>query len=205
MYNLYTSRRTMKGSNLIAGVASKSVIQKGTLVPATFFRTLAHIFELAKSGVSYKAITADDISKESLHADFALRTLPLWLLETSKRSPEAPPQEETVPAKSGKAVEIADETGSPRSLQNSGASDPLRPPLETEHSSSPRLSLSGKINTYRDSLDESAGFVHGRLRDADALFSSAPFWCYLYSHEKQQSRKTPPKTSKEMLQLYQQG
>jgi hypothetical protein len=183
----------MKGSNLIVGVASKSVIQKGAQVPATFFRTLAHIFELAKSGVFYKAITADDIKRGSAQPDFKLQTLPLWLFESSRR-----PGEEEIAATSNSVEEEQEEAPvesvSPRSPEQTDG-DPDRTITQSF----------GKIITYRDTVKETAGIIGSRLRDADALFSSAPFWCYLYSHEKQQSRKTPPKTSKEMLQLYQEG
>jgi hypothetical protein len=184
----------MKGSNLIVGVASKSVIQKGAQFPATFFRTLAHIFELAKSGVFYKAITADDIKRGYAQPDFKLQNLPLWLLESSRRSGE----EEIAATSSGVEEEEQEEAPvesvSPRSPVETDGDPDLKP----THSS-------GKIITYRNTVEETAGIIGSRLRDADALFSSAPFWCYLYSHEKQQSRKTPPKTSKEMLQLYQEG
>lgn len=190
----------MKGSNLIIGVASKSVILKGTLVPATFFRTLAHIFELAKSGASYKAITADDIKRGSAQSDFTLQTLPLWLLESRKQSLVGGQhlQEETTATKSRDEEECpADRPARSRSPDTAGSSQPNDQPSSRPSSSS------GKITTFRDNLDETT--ISGRLRDADALFSSAPFWCYLYSHEKQQAKKTPPKTGKEMLHLYQQG
>lgn len=40
------------------------------------------------------------------------------------------------------------------------------------------------------------------LRDADQLFQVAPFWCYLYNHEPQRSKKTPPKSAQQMAALY---
>lgn len=41
-----------------------------------------------------------------------------------------------------------------------------------------------------------------RLEDPMQLFQAAPYWCYLYSHETQKAKKTPPKTAAQMADLY---
>ena len=41
--------------------------------------------------------------------------------------------------------------------------------------------------------------------DADTatkVFQTSPFWCYLYSHEQQRAKKTPPKTSEQMIEMH---
>ena len=196
MFNIYTSRRTMKGSNLIVGVASKSVVQKGALIPPTFFRTLGHIFELAKSGVFYKAVTADDITRGSAQPGFSLQNLPLWLTE-----PRLSPNKGEVGIKRKEERKSSGVALNPECPKSPGAAVSPSEDLSAKLSTSP----AGKTSTYRDSTTETAGAQGKRLEDAESLFSTAPFWCYLYLHELQQSKKTPPKTSKEMMLLYRHG
>jgi len=40
------------------------------------------------------------------------------------------------------------------------------------------------------------------IADPMQLFQAAPFWCYLYSHEPQRSKKTPPKTAAQMADMF---
>lgn len=40
------------------------------------------------------------------------------------------------------------------------------------------------------------------LEDPMQLFQAAPYWCYLYNHEPQRSKKTPPKTAAQMASMY---
>lgn len=203
MFTQYTSRRTMKGSNLIVGIASKSVIQKGVCIPATFFRTLGHIFELAKCGMCYKPLTVEDIKRGSLEPDLALQALPLWLVESSP----IPPGTRESDAGSSSPGDLPSVDPQPASFadlkteeveQLRGGSAQLAAGLK-------QPSSNGKIRTFRDSVDVTASNNGGRLEAAEALLNTAPFWCYLYSHEVLHARKTPPKTSKEMLQLYKEG
>ncbi|KAF5836925.1 hypothetical protein DUNSADRAFT_5256 [Dunaliella salina] len=43
------------------------------------------------------------------------------------------------------------------------------------------------------------------LSDPLMLFQLAPYWCYLYNHEPQRSKKTPPKTAAQMANMYMSG
>ena len=38
--------------------------------------------------------------------------------------------------------------------------------------------------------------------DPMLIFRAAPYWCYLYNHEPQRSKKTPPKTAAQMADMY---
>ncbi len=78
---------------------------------------------------------------------------------------------------------------------------------ESESSSSRDSSLGGAS----DCIDKETPINQRAENDGrdefqmETLFELAPFWCYLYSHEPARAKKTPPKTSSQMLAVYRAG
>ena len=138
---LYKNRQ-MKGSNLVVGLASD--LLPAEQIPASFFRTLGYLFEMAKSGLIYAPVTQADLERGSPAPDWCP---PLW--------------------------------------QNQSRSQP---------------SDAGSIADSQSEAHISSGDGDGRALDAaERLLHSSPYWCYLYNHEPSRSKKTPPKTSEEMI------
>eukprot|EP00798_Chlamydomonas_sp_ICE-L_P021016 gene21016-27881_t len=71
---LYRNRQ-MKGSNLVVGLSSGDIASSKT-IPSTFFRTLAYVFEVAKSGQTYAPLTEDDLQRGAPVKGWCE---PLWL------------------------------------------------------------------------------------------------------------------------------
>jgi hypothetical protein len=73
-------------------------------------------------------------------------------------------------------------------------------------STSGRSSSNASESGAGDNHGSQAGSVQGSgdiQAAAATVLRSAPYWCYLYSHDAQRARKTPPKTTEQMLEMYQ--
>ncbi|KAG1680350.1 hypothetical protein FOA52_015440 [Chlamydomonas sp. UWO 241] len=143
----------MKGSNLVVGLGFSSAELQHQDIPPAFFRTLAYMFELAKSGRHYEPVSREDLERGAPDPAWCP---PLWVSPGSGSGTHA----DTRTPGTGTA------DGVPAQL----AASLLSPPRSTE-----------------------------------ALLSCAPFWCYLYSHMASRAKKTPPKTSEQMLQMLASG
>mmetsp|Transcript_40213 Transcript_40213/g.89235 ORF Transcript_40213/g.89235 Transcript_40213/m.89235 type:complete len:620 (+) Transcript_40213:318-2177(+) len=164
VYQLYKNRQ-MKGSNLVVGLVTDKV--QGKDVPASFFRTLAYVFEVAKSGRTYAAVTEADVARGTPDHDWCS---PLW----------------QNPGSTG---------GSSTGSSSGGISEGVSSASVTPSASS-AFESAASCGAAAQALTEAA---------SSRLFSSAPFWCYLYSHEPVRAKKTPPKTAEQMLDMHKHG
>lgn len=65
----------------------------------------------------------------------------------------------------------------------------------------PNLAWAPPLWTPEPAAPPPAGTEPGE-EEAMQLFQGAPFWCYLYSHEPQRAKKTPPKSAVQMADMY---
>ncbi len=161
----------------------------------------------------------------------AAANLPRFDLAAAGRSPHGSGSSSTGTAALKEEQEEEGEEGADEShdasVATGGSSQPVTDPDSASHpdtatagSASPGPSLEpqqqyGAQQQGRREEQGSAGappaaaalYVHHHHHDdqddaAVRLLRSAPMWCYLYSHEPLKSKKTPPKTSAHMVDMY---
>ena len=206
VFQLYKNRQ-MKGSNLVVGLASSDVQCQD--IPPAFFRTLSYLFELAKSGATYRPVTLDDLAAGKPAQDWCG---PLWCMQPQRCGSHEPEFAITGRCSSGGGASelsssadvgpstvrsvssLASRHSSPCCSVHSDGSDPLH-----------ALAQDDAVPAALQALEPSASQPSGRRQPSELLFSSAPFWCYLYSHEPARAKKTPPKTAEQMVMMLRTG
>ncbi len=212
------------------------------------YRTLAHLFEMSRNGVTYTPVDAEGIRHGVSAATWAR---PLWTLceaaaahssgslngdadeaasssaasTTSSQAGAAAARHPaaTPPAQQQGEEEDEDDGTVVMALKAAegegleGAADaPVAvgtPPAATatvtavtSRASKLHLGGGGKARDLaaaaRAPGDGDGDGGEGRASVAVRLLRSAPMWCYLYSHEPLKSKKTPPKTSAHMVDMY---
>ncbi len=142
-------------------------------IPASLYRTLAHLFEMSRNGVPYSPVDPE-AARSGLSAASWAR--PLWTI----CEPSLP---NGVAARAG---------GSPDSELTQSSTGGGSSAGDSCDSSDTTAMADGRSST--PPVDEPDLTVR--------LLKSAPMWCYLYSHEPLKSKKTPPKSSDHMVHMY---
>ncbi|GAX81355.1 hypothetical protein CEUSTIGMA_g8786.t1 [Chlamydomonas eustigma] len=78
-------------------------------------------------------------------------------------------------------------------------------PTEFRISSESSMSDFSSSSEGKRCSDHSNSVESSDTANLTQLFRSAPFWCYLYSHELARAKKTPPKTSEQMIAILNAG
>ena len=196
VFGLYKNRQ-MKGSNLVVGLAFNELPGGSQDLPATVFRTLSYVFEIAKSGGSYCPVSREEVTSGLPHVDWCR---PLWLGPLHN-------------FRSGGAQSTRRRTGSVEDCYSSdgGGSDSSSTVDVLLAGGSSLLSASA-VSSARTSSGQEAPPVTARAPEAEGsdqagakiveqenpllpppgtdklftpedIFATAPFWCYLYRYE----------------------